>query len=213
MKNIFLKTMLLLIVTFGSSLAFSTVVVSLDEVSAKSQNGLETAVFAGGCFWCTESDFDKVPGVVSTVSGYIGGTVKNPTYEQVSAGGTGHAEAVQVKFDPKKISYANLLKVYWLSIDPLTANRQFCDGGSQYRSAIFYTSENQKKQALAYKKSLEDSKFFDRPIVTEINAASEFYPAEEYHQDYHQKNPLRYKYYRNSCGRDERLEQVWGKKK
>jgi len=180
---------------------------------ARSSSGLETAIFAGGCFWCTESDFDKVPGVVSTTSGYTGGTVKNPSYEEVSAGGTGHAESVLVKYDPKKISYAQLLKAYWLSIDPLTANRQFCDGGHQYRSAIFYMNESQKKQAFAYKKSLENSHFFKQPIVTEITAATEFYPAEDYHQDYHDKNPIRYNYYRNACGRDARLEQVWGKKK
>lgn len=198
---------------FTSGIAFSSVVVTLDDIPTKSRAGLETAIFAGGCFWCTESDFDKVKGVISTTSGYIGGSVKNPTYEQVSAGGTGHTEAVEIKFDPKKITYANLLKVYWLSIDPLTKNRQFCDGGSQYRSAIFHIGESQKKQALASKKSLEDSKFFKQAIVTEITAASQFYPAEDYHQDYHKKNPVRYNYYRSSCGRDARLQQVWGKKK
>jgi peptide-methionine (S)-S-oxide reductase len=211
-KNIFSKLLLTAVAIITSNLAFSAVMVDLDT-PAESKDGLETAIFAGGCFWCTESDFDKVPGVVSTTSGYTGGTVKNPSYEEVSAGGTGHAESVLVKFDPKKISYAKLLKAYWLSIDPLTADRQFCDGGHQYRSAIFYLNESQKKQALGYKKSLEDSKFFKQPIVTEITAASEFYPAEDYHQNYHNKNPIRYNYYRNSCGRDARLEQVWGKKK
>ena len=218
MKNIFSRflvsaTAIVTAALVTSAIASSAVIVTLDDTPTKSQAGLQTAVFAGGCFWCTESDFDKVKGVVATTSGYIGGSVKNPTYEQVSAGGTGHAEAVEVKFDPKKITYANLLKVYWLSIDPLTENRQFCDGGSQYRSAIFYIGESQKKQALAYKKSLEDSKFFKQPIVTEITAASQFYPAEDYHQDYHNKNPVRYNYYRSSCGRDARLKQVWGKKK
>ncbi|MCY7330109.1 MAG: peptide-methionine (S)-S-oxide reductase MsrA [Saprospiraceae bacterium] len=212
MNNIFTKIIVITVAIITSSLAFSAVMVDLD-MPAKSKDGLETAIFAGGCFWCTESDFDKVPGVVSTTSGYTGGTVKNPSYEEVSAGGTGHAESVLVTFDPKKISYSKLLKAYWLSIDPLTANRQFCDGGNQYRSAIFYSGEKQKKQALAYKKSLEDSKFFKQPIVTEITAATEFYPAEEYHQDYHNKNPVRYNYYRSSCGRDARLKQVWGKKK
>jgi peptide-methionine (S)-S-oxide reductase len=211
-KNIFSRLVLAAVAIVTSNLVFSAVMVDLDT-SVKSKDGLETAIFAGGCFWCTESDFDKVPGVVSTTSGYIGGTVKNPSYEEVSAGGTGHAESVLVKFDPKKISYAKLLKAYWLSIDPLTADRQFCDGGHQYRSAIFYSDENQKKQAIAYKKSLQDSKFFKQAIVTEISAATEFYPAEDYHQDYHNKNPLRYSYYRSSCGRDARLEQVWGKKK
>ena len=218
MKNIFSKfvltaTTIVAAALVTSAIASSAVIVTLDDTPTKSQAGLQTAIFAGGCFWCTESDFDKVSGVVSTTSGYIGGSVKNPTYEQVSAGGTGHAEAVEVKFDPKKITYASLLKVYWLSIDPLTENRQFCDSGSQYRSAIFYIGESQKKQALAYKKSLEDSRFFKQPIVTEITAASRFYPAEDYHQNYHSKNPVRYSYYRSSCGRDARLKQVWGKKK
>lgn len=212
MKRNFPKFLILLATALLSGIAFSAIVVDLGP-PAKSGSGLETAIFAGGCFWCTESDFDKVPGVVSTTSGYTGGTVKNPSYEEVSAGGTGHAESVLVKYDPKKISYAQLLKAYWLSIDPLTANRQFCDGGHQYRSAIFYMNESQKKQAFAYKKSLENSHFFKQPIVTEITAATEFYPAEDYHQDYHDKNPIRYNYYRNACGRDARLEQVWGKKK
>lgn len=216
MKNIFTKFVLAASTVIAatlvtSAIASSAVIVSLDDTQTNPQSGLQTAVFAGGCFWCTESDFDKVRGVVSTTSGYIGGSVKNPTYEQVSAGGTGHAEAVEIKFDPKKITYANLLKVYWLSIDPLTENRQFCDSGSQYRSAIFYIGESQKKQARAYKKSLEVSKFFKQPIVTEITAATTFYPAEDYHQDYHNKNPVRYNYYRSSCGRDARLKQVWGK--
>jgi len=211
-KHIIAKSFVFFVAGLASSIALSAVLVSLDGPS-KPKAGIETAVFAGGCFWCTESDFDKVPGVISTTSGYIGGTIKNPSYEQVSAGATGHAEAVEVKFDTSKISYAQLLKTYWLSIDPLTPNRQFCDSGSQYRSAIFYTSESQKKQALASKKSLEDSKFFNLPIVTEITAATAFYPAEDYHQDYHNKNPIRYSYYRNGCGRDDRLKQVWGKKK
>ncbi len=212
MNRLFSRMLLALAMAGFSGLALSTVIVTLDESPAKPAAGMETAIFAGGCFWCTESDFDKVPGVVTTTSGYIGGTVKNPTYEQVSAGGTGHAESVLVTFDPKKISYAKLLKAYWISIDPLTANRQFCDSGHQYRSAIFYLNESQKKQALAFKKSLEDSHFFKQAIVTEVTAATEFYPAEDYHQDYHNKNPIRYNYYRNSCGRDARLKEVWGKK-
>lgn len=212
MKNIFAKTFVFIVAGFVSSIGLSAVLVSLDGPS-KSKSGIETAVFAGGCFWCTESDFDKVPGVISTTSGYIGGNVKNPTYEQVSAGVTGHTEAVEVKFDPKKITYSQLLKYFWLSIDPLTPNRQFCDSGTQYRSGIFYTSESQNKQALASKKSLDNSKIFKQPIVTEITAATTFYPAEDYHQDYHNKNPIRYNYYRNGCGRDDRLKQVWGKKK
>ncbi|MEO6171867.1 MAG: peptide-methionine (S)-S-oxide reductase MsrA [Arenimonas sp.] len=211
MKNIFVKTWVFILAGFVSSFAFSAVLVSLDG-PAKSKPGIETAIFAGGCFWCTESDFDKVPGVISTTSGYTGGTVDNPTYEEVSSGRTGHSEAVEVKFDSKKVSYSQLLKAYWLSIDPLNPNGQFCDNGQQYRSVIFYLNDSQEKQALGYKKSLENRKLFKQAIVTEIRAASTFYPAEEYHQDYHRKNPIRYNYYRNACGRDDRLKQVWGKK-
>ncbi|MET1079575.1 MAG: peptide-methionine (S)-S-oxide reductase MsrA [Pseudomonas sp.] len=169
------------------------------------------AVFAGGCFWCTESDFDKIPGVLSTTSGYIGGTLANPSYEQVSSGTSGHLEAVQVQFDPARTSYAKLLEAFWPTIDPLTANRQFCDEGPQYRSAIFYASAEEKRLAEASKSALQASGRFAQPIVTEILPATRFYPAEDYHQDYHSKNPLRYAYYRNGCGRDARLEQLWGK--
>jgi peptide-methionine (S)-S-oxide reductase len=168
----------------------------------------EKATFAGGCFWCMEPPFDKLDGVISTISGYAGGKKKNPTYEEVSAGNTGHAEVVQVTYDPKKITYEKLLEVFWRNVDPLTPNRQFCDVGSQYRTAIFYHDETQKRLAEESKKAL--SKRFKEPIVTEIVAASEFYPAEDYHQDYYTKNPLRYKYYRYSCGRDQRLEALWG---
>ncbi|MDM8349406.1 peptide-methionine (S)-S-oxide reductase MsrA [Pseudomonas sp. sp1636] len=171
------------------------------------------AVFAGGCFWCTEADFDKLPGVLSTTSGYIGGSLENPSYEQVSAGGSGHIEAVQVHFDPRKTSYAKLLEAYWPTIDPLTPNAQFCDHGSQYRSAIFYSTPEEKAQADASKAALQASGRFQQPIVTELLPATTFYPAEGYHQDYHQKNPLRYAYYRNGCGRDKRLEQLWGKQR
>ena len=166
------------------------------------------ATFAGGCFWCMEPPFDKLDGVISTISGYAGGKKKNPTYEEVSAGNTGHAEVVQVTYDPKKITYEKLLEVFWRNVDPLTPNRQFCDVGSQYRTAIFYHDETQKRLAEESKKAL--SKRFKEPIVTEIVAASEFYPAEDYHQDYYTKNPLRYKYYRYNCGRDQRLEALWG---
>jgi peptide-methionine (S)-S-oxide reductase len=165
------------------------------------------ATFAGGCFWCMEPPYDELEGVISTISGYIGGTKKNPTYEEVSAGTTGHAEAVQITYDPKKISYEKLLEVFWRNIDPLTANAQFCDSGSQYRSAIFYHDEAQKTLAEASKKSLQGR--FKQPIVTEIVRASEFYPAEDYHQDYYKKNPIRYKVYRYGCGRDQRLQQIW----
>ena len=166
------------------------------------------ATFAGGCFWCMEPPFDKLDGVISTISGYAGGKKKNPTYEEVSAGNTGHAEVVQITYDPKKITYEKLLEVFWRNVDPLTPNRQFCDIGSQYRTAIFYHDETQKRLAEESKKAL--AKRFKEPIVTEIVAASEFYPAEDYHQDYYTKNPLRYKYYRYSCGRDQRLEALWG---
>jgi peptide-methionine (S)-S-oxide reductase len=174
----------------------------------------QIAVFAGGCFWCTESDFDKVPGVISTTSGYIGGTTANPTYEQVSSKNTGHAEAVSVVFDPKKVSYEQLLSVYWRSIDPTTKNAQFCDRGSAYRSAIFALNEQQLELANKSLADLEKTKPFKQPIVTEIVLAPPaklpFYQAEEYHQNYHTKNPVRYKYYRTSCGRDARLKQLWG---
>jgi len=170
------------------------------------------AIFAGGCFWCTESDFDKVPGVIETTSGYIGGHVDNPTYEQVSAGSSGHIEAVRVRFDPSKTSYAKLLEAFWPTIDPITANAQFCDRGPQYRSAIFYSNAEEQQLAEASKAALDKSGRLPAPVVTEILAASTFYPAEDYHQDYYQRNPLRYNYYRNGCGRDQRLEKLWGKK-
>ena len=172
----------------------------------------ERATFAGGCFWCMEPPFDELPGVVSTTSGYTGGHTKNPTYEEVSAGGTGHAEAVEILYDPAKITYARLLEVFWKNIDPLTPNRQFCDVGPQYRSAIFYHSEEQKRLAEASRSALEKSRRFDRPIVTEIVAASAFYNAEEYHQDYYRKNPIRFNYYKLSCGRARRLAELWGSK-
>lgn len=171
---------------------------------------LEKATFAGGCFWCMEAPFDKLDGVVSVTSGYTGGNVKNPTYEQVSSGGTGHAEAVQIIFDPVKIGYSKLLDVFWHNIDPTTRDRQFCDSGHQYRSAIFYHSIEQQRSALLSKAVLEKNKPFREQVVTEIAAATEFYPAEEYHQHYYKKNPLRYKYYRYGCGRDKRLKELWG---
>jgi len=180
-----------------------------DNQSTKSTMGIAT--FAGGCFWCTEADFDKLPGVISTTSGYIAGTVTNPTYKQVSSGTTGHIEAVQVRFDPAKTNFARLLAAYCPTIDPLTLNRQFCDGGPQYRSAIFYHNSDQKKKTEASKAELVASSRFSQPIVTEILPATTFYPAEEYHQNYYIKNPIRYAFYRSGCGRDGRLEEVWGK--
>jgi len=170
----------------------------------------ETATFAGGCFWCMEPPFDKVEGVISTTSGYTGGSTVNPTYEQVSSGTTGHAETLQVLFDPAKVSYRKLLDVYWHNVDPLAKDRQFCDVGNQYRSAIFYHNEEQKRLAEESKKQLESSGRFPQPIVTEIVPATAFYPAEDYHQDYYKKNPVRYNFYRFSCGRDQRLKELWG---
>jgi peptide-methionine (S)-S-oxide reductase len=189
------------------------VVLAALAAPALAQQPAATAVatFAGGCFWCMEPPYDELPGVISTTSGYMGGRTKNPTYEQISAGGTGHAEVVQVVYDPTKVSYQKLLEVFWRNIDPTTPDRQFCDSGSQYRSAIFHHGEEQKKLAEASLRELERTKPFREPIVTQIVAAAQFYPAEEYHQDYYKKNPLRYKYYRTSCGRDNRLAEVWGK--
>lgn len=168
------------------------------------------AIFAGGCFWCMEPPFDKTEGVISTTSGYTGGTVANPTYKEVSAGGTGHAEAVKVVYDPSKVGYEQLLHVFWRNIDPIRKDAQFCDVGSQYRSAIFYRDEEQRKLAEKSKAELDASGRIPKPIVTEIVKAGPFYPAETYHQDYYLKNPVRYAYYRWGCGRDARLEQVWG---
>ncbi len=170
----------------------------------------QTATFAGGCFWCVESDFDKVSGVVETLSGYTGGHKPNPTYKEVSSGGSGHAEAVRITFDPAKVSYEQLLDIFWRSIDPTTPNRQFCDYGRQYRSAIFYHGAEQQKLAEQSRGALERVKPFKAPIVTEIVPSTTFYAAEDYHQNYYKKNPLRYKYYRSSCGRDKRLKELWG---
>jgi peptide-methionine (S)-S-oxide reductase len=170
------------------------------------------ATFAGGCFWCVEADFDKIDGVISTTSGYTGGTLKNPTYELVSAKLTGHAEAVEIVYDPRKVSYERLLEYFWRTIDPTVKDRQFCDAGSPYRTAIYVHDQSQLQAAQASKAALEKSKPFKEPIVTEIALAGPFYAAEEYHQDYYKKNPVRYKYYRTSCGRDARLKQLWGDK-
>jgi peptide-methionine (S)-S-oxide reductase len=176
-----------------------------------SGSNLAKATFAGGCFWCMEPPFDKLNGVVSTTSGYTGGEKVDPSYEEVSSGGTGHAESVEVLYDPAKVSYEQLLDVFWHNIDPTVRDRQFCDTGHQYRTAIFYHDETQKRLAEQSKAALEKSKPFKEEIVTEIVPAGRFYPAEEYHQDYYKKNPVRYKFYRYNCGRDSRLEQLWGK--
>ena len=181
------------------------------DQSAASQtgDGYAVATFAGGCFWCMEPPYDELDGVISTTSGYIGGKLDNPTYEQVSAGYTGHTEAVEILYDPEKVTYQELLDVFWVNIDPTVRDRQFCDGGNQYRTGIFYHNEEEKQLAEAYKQKLIDSGRFNQ-VVTEVTAAMTFYPAEEYHQDYYMKNPLRYKYYRYSCGRDNRLRELWG---
>jgi len=168
------------------------------------------ATFAGGCFWCMEEVYEKVPGVTAAVSGYMGGHVKNPTYEQVSAAGTGHAEVVQVEYDPAQVSYARLLEVFWRNIDPTQKDGQFCDHGPQYRSGIFYQDEEQKRLAESSRAGLQKSKPFKGEIVTEITKSSQFYPAEGYHQDFYLKNPTRYKFYKSGCGRDARLKQLWG---
>ena len=172
--------------------------------------GLATATFAGGCFWCMEPPYDKLDGVVSTTSGYIGGETVNPTYQEVSSGRTGHTEAVEVRYDPEKVSYSQLLEVFWRNIDPLTPNAQFCDHGSQYRSGIFFNDSEQERLARESKARHDESGRFAKPIVTELTKAGVFYPAEEYHQDYYQKNPIPYKFYRYGCGRDARLEELWG---
>ena len=198
-----------LILAFGA-LTLLTAAAPAADPGAASDHKLATATFAGGCFWCMEPPFDKLDGVVSTISGYTGGQKVNPTYEEVSAGRTGHAESVQVVYDPAKIGFDKLLDVFWHNIDPLTADAQFCDHGTQYRSAIFYGDEAERQLAEASKAALERSGRFKSPIVTEIVPASAFYPAEDYHQDYYLKNPIRYKFYRYRCGRDQRLRELWG---
>jgi len=187
----------------------------LAGANASAQSPLPTpttakALFAGGCFWCVESDFDKIPGVLSTTSGYSGGKTVNPTYEQVSSHTTGHAEVVEVLFDPSKVSYQRLVEYFWHTIDPTVKDQQFCDHGTPYRSVIFVQNAEQLKIAQESRAALEKTKPFKEAIQTEIVLASTFYPAEEYHQDYYKKNPLRYKYYRSSCGRDARVQQLWG---
>lgn len=174
---------------------------------------LARATFAGGCFWCMEPPFEGLDGVVSVTSGYTGGTTRSPTYEEVSAGGTGHAESVQILYDPARIGYERLLDVFWHNVDPTDRGGQFCDRGSQYRPAIFVHDEEQRRLAEASKAALEKTKPFKGPVVVEIVPAGPFWPAEEYHQQYHRKNPIRYKYYRFRCGRDARLKELWGAEK
>jgi peptide-methionine (S)-S-oxide reductase len=177
--------------------------------AAPASGTTRTVVFAGGCFWCMEKPFDGIEGVKSTISGYAGGRTKNPTYEEVSSGATGHIEVVQITYDPAKVSYAKLLDVFWRNVDPFDSRGQFCDKGSQYLSAIFVADSAERQAAEASKQAFE--KRFGKPIVTSIQPAATFYAAEDYHQDYYKKNPVRYRYYRGGCGRDNRLEAVWGK--
>ncbi len=190
---------------------FSACKSSIDknDVEAIADNQSAIAIFAGGCFWCMEPPFDKLDGVISTISGYTGGHTQNPTYKQVSAETTEHYEAIEITYDPTKIDYATLLNVFWHNVDPLNDKGQFCDNGKSYRTAIFYTNDKQKELAVSSKQQLIDSKYFKQEVVTNIKAAKTFYPAEDYHQDYYLKNKVRYKYYRFACGRDQRLTELW----
>ena len=192
--------------TFLALLAFAGAALA----QAPARPALEKATFAGGCFWCMEAPFDALPGVVSTVSGYMGGSKANPTYGEVSSGSTGHTEVVQVTYDPAKVSYEKLLEVFWVNIDPTVKDRQFCDAGTQYRTSIFFHTPAQRQAAEASKAALEKSKPFKAPIVTPVEMAGPFWPAEDYHQDYYVKQPVKYKFYRNGCGRDQRLRELWG---
>jgi peptide-methionine (S)-S-oxide reductase len=196
-----MRRLLLVFALFASGMAFA---------QSNEPPRQAVATFAGGCFWCVEADFDKVDGVISTTSGYIGGKVANPTYNQVVTGATGHTEAVEIVFDPSKVSYQKLLDVFWRNHDPLAKDRQFCDSGDQYRAGIFYHDDEQKRLAEETKKTVQ-MKFAPRGVHTEVTKAPTFYKAEDYHQDYYQKNPMRYTFYRFNCGRDQRLEELWGK--
>ena len=197
---------------FAMALSLSTTLsIGTSSISSAAENDLQVATFAGGCFWCVESDFDNVPGVVRTVSVYTGGVLIDPTYKQVSAGGTGHREAVRIFYDPKKVNYAMLLESFWHSVDPTDDGGQFCDRGESYKTAIFANSPEQKRLAEDSKRKLQLFAVLNQPIVTSIEVAGPFYPAEDYHQNYYKKNPLRYKFYRYRCGRDARIKELWGK--
>ena len=212
MKSIMLVAAALLLAVGFAVAALSANKSRSGEVTMeKKETALDQVVFAGGCFWCTESDFEKVDGVVEVVSGYTGGTRVDPTYEQVSAGQTGHVEAVQVTFDPARVSYKELLEYFWKHVDPTDGGGQFVDRGGQYRSAIFYRNEEQREVAEASKRELQQSGRFQKPVVTDILPLNVFYRAEDYHQDYYKKNPIRYNYYRFNSGRDQFLSKVWGK--
>jgi peptide-methionine (S)-S-oxide reductase len=191
---------------FADVLEGTTTSVPSEKAAARQSQPTARATFAAGCFWCVEADFDKLPGVLSTTSGYAGGSLRNPTYEQVSRGGTGHTEAVEIVYDPAKITYAQLLDHFWKNVDPLNAHRQFCDVGDQYRPAIFVHDEAQRREAEASKARVQER--FDEPVVVQVVSAGPFYRAEEYHQDYYKKNALRYRYYRWGCNRDSRLAEL-----
>lgn len=193
-----------------TTVAIAAMLAGIFTAMAQTSQNLQIATFAGGCFWCVESDFDHVPGVVETVSGYTGGKTKNPSYRDVTAGSSGHYEAVQIHFDPKKTTYAKLIEVFWRSVDPTDDGGQFCDRGHSYKTAIFANTPEQKKLAIASKKALEKAKILKDPIVTPILEAAPFYRAEGYHQNYYKNNPRRYKFYRYSCGRDARIKHLWG---
>ncbi|MBK9947019.1 MAG: peptide-methionine (S)-S-oxide reductase MsrA [Nitrospira sp.] len=199
------------LVTLATSLVACMLLANVPLAESPGASPSAKAYFAGGCFWCMEEAFEKVEGVISVVSGYMGGTAANPTYEEVSAGRTGHAEAVEVTYDPTRVTYQKLLDAFWHNVDPLTPNAQFCDHGTQYRSAVFYSTEEEKRLTEKSKAMVEQAKKFPAPIVTQLVSAATFYPAEDYHQDYYKKNPLRYKYYKYGCGRANRLEALWGK--
>jgi len=208
-----MKSRILLSLLLGAILLAALATAAKDVNPAAGDRQLGKATFAGGCFWCMEEVFEGLDGVVSATSGYTGGHKRNPTYEEVSAGETGHAESVEVIYDPAKVTYGKLLEFYWRNIDPTDPRGQFCDKGTQYRSAIFYHDETQKRLAEESKNAVEKSKPFRGPILTEIVPASQFYPAEEYHQNFSQKNPLRYKLYKYNCGRAQRLRELWGTSK
>ena len=196
---------------FSMALLLSAAVsLGTSSISSAAENDLQVATFAGGCFWCVEADFDHVPGVVRTISGYTGGTLEDPTYRQVTAGGTGHREAVQIFYDPDKVSYETLLEIFWRSVDPTDDGGQFCDRGESYETAIFANSPEQKRLAEDSRRKLGQSAVLDQPVVTPIETAGRFYPAEDYHQNYYQTSSLRYKFYRFSCRRDARIEELWG---
>ena len=192
------------------SLLFSAALLAGPARADTAEKGLETAILAGGCFWCVEADFDKVPGVVKTISGFSGGVTPNPTYKQMVTESTGHREVVQITFDPKKVTYAHLVDVLFHSVDPIDGGGQFCDRGHSYSTAIYATTPEQKKTAEAVKKKLQDSGVLKKPIVTPIEDAGPFFPAEEYHQDFYTKSPVRYKFYRFNCGRNARVQALWG---